>query len=85
MYFWPVDLAVLLISFLCSGETLVMVSVSVKLSSSVLPAPIHFLRVSPVLRRTSSAVTGTCEVPCLVDGASGKESSGPCHVMDRRE
>ena len=57
MYFWPVDLAFRLISSLCSGESLVMVLVSVKLSSSVLPTPIHFLRVSPVLRRTSSAVT----------------------------
>ena len=36
---------------------------------------IHLLRTSPVLLRTLSAVTGMRVVPCLVDGASGKELS----------
>ena len=35
-YFWPVDLAFFFSSTLCSGESLVMVLVLVKLSSSVL-------------------------------------------------
>ena len=69
MYFSPLALAVFHSCSLCSGERLVVVPA--RRNST----PIHPNLSWPVLLSTSSAEKGMCEVPCLVEGALGKELS----------